>query len=186
MVIVSKVLLLAIVFGIVTTVSFSSAYASSDFFLKIDGINGESNDDKHKGEIDIQSFSWGVSNAGSMASGGGAGAGKASFQDFHFTKTIDKSSPLLFQAMATGEHIKEAKLMVRKAGSTPVEYLTITLSDILVSSISASGNSNDQAPIEELSLNFSKIEMEYQPIDASGKASESSIKASWNLKENVK
>ena len=70
-----------------------SCHAASDYFLKIDGIDGESTDDRHKGEIDIQSFSWGVSNSGSMSSGSGGGAGKASFQDIHFTRQLDKASP---------------------------------------------------------------------------------------------
>ena len=88
-----------------------------DAFLKIDGIDGESTDKFHPGEIEISSFSWGVTQTGSIGSGGGGGAGKASFQDLHFSSSISKASPNLMIACATGEHIKEATLTVRKGGA---------------------------------------------------------------------
>src|SRR2546430_3152894 len=107
--------------------------AAVDFFLKIEGVDGESTDDKHKGEIDIESFSWGVSQSGSHGAGGGGGAGKASFQDLHFHTHVDKSSPKLFLACATGEHFKKAVLTCRKARQEQQEYMKITMSDCLVS-----------------------------------------------------
>src|SRR5438094_711398 len=109
-----------------------------DYFLKIDGISGESTDDKHKGEIEVASFSWGVRQTTARATGG-AGAGKATFQDFQFTKVSDKASPALFQKCATGEHIKQAVLTARKAGETQQEFLKVTLSDLLVSSYQSGG-----------------------------------------------
>jgi type VI secretion system secreted protein Hcp len=147
-----------------------SCHAASDFFLKLEGIDGESVDDRHKGEIEIQSFSWGVSNAGSMASGGG-GAGKATFQDMHFMRRLDKASPKLALACATGQHIPSAVLVCRKSGSDgkPVEYYKITMIDILVTGITAGGSSGgDDMPTESISLNFAKIEWEYLPIGADG------------------
>jgi len=145
--------------------------AASDFFLKIDGIDGESTDDRHKGEIDIQSFSWGMSNSASFSSGGGGGAGKVSLQDFHFTRRIDKASPKLMLACATGNHIPSAVLVCRKAGGTgePVEYYKITMIDILVSSVISGGGSGDVVPVESVSLNFAKIEWEYVPVGADGR-----------------
>src|SRR5258705_10860493 len=107
---------------------------ASDIFAKIGDIKGESIDDKHKDEIDIMSFSWGLSNTGSFASGGGGGAGKAQFQDFHFTTNTNKSSPKLFLACATGEHIKEATITVGKAGRGQQEYIVIKMNDVLISS----------------------------------------------------
>jgi type VI secretion system secreted protein Hcp len=182
----SKVLLLSLLFGIIATMGIGSAYAASaDYFLKIEGVDGESTDDKHKGEIQIESWSWGASNSGSMSMGGGGGAGKATFQDFHFSHKVDKSSPLLFQAMATGEHLKQVVLTVRKSGGEQTEYLTYTFTDALISSWSASGSSSVTLPIEEVSFNFSKIEMEYKPMAAAGTV-EASVKASWDLKSNTK
>jgi type VI secretion system secreted protein Hcp len=182
----SKVLLLSLLFGIIATMGIGSAYAASaDYFLKIEGVDGESTDDKHKGEIQIESWSWGASNSGSMSMGSGGGAGKASFQDFHFVHQVDKSSPMLFQALATGEHLKQVALTVRKSGGEQTTYLTYTFTDVLITSLSASGNSGDPAPTEQISLNFSKIEMEYKPMNAAGTV-DTPIKASWNLKENTR
>jgi len=148
-----------------------SCHAASDFFLKIEGIDGESTDDRHKGEIEIQSFSWGVSNAGSMSSGSGGGAGKASFQDMHFTRRLDKASPKLALACATGQHIPSAVLVCRKSGSDgkPVEYYTITLTDLLISSVATGGSSGGtDLPTESFSLNFAKIEWAYLPVGPDG------------------
>src|SRR5580765_8167047 len=115
-----------------------------DAFLKIEGIDGESTDDKHKGEIEISSFSWGVSNPGSFASGGGGGSGKVSFQDLHFTATTSKASPKLFLFCATGEHFKKATLTCRKAGGesqgSRAEFLYVKMEDVLVSSYSLGSN----------------------------------------------
>ena len=95
---------------------------ASDYLLEIDGIKGESQDKKHKDTIEVQSFSWGASQPGSFASGSGGGAGKASFQDLHFTSTVNKASPLLAKACATGQHIKKAVLFVRKAGGAQEDF----------------------------------------------------------------
>jgi len=89
---------------------------SFDAFLLLDGIKGESNDAKHKGEIDVRSFSWGVAQTGAGHTGMGSGAGKADFQDLQIVKTVDKSTPLLKLACASGKHITKGKLTVRKAG----------------------------------------------------------------------
>ena len=138
-----------------------------DAFLKIDGIEGESTDDKHKGEIDVLSWSWGASNPTTVSSGGGGTAGKVSMQDFHFVSRVNKASPLLFIKCATGEHIKSAVLSVRKAGGQAFEYIKLTLSDCLVSSYMPAGAPDDAAS-EEVSLNFSKIEFSYSPQNADG------------------
>jgi type VI secretion system secreted protein Hcp len=105
-----------------------------DAFLKLDGIKGESADAKHKGEIDILSFSWGVQQTGTSASGGGGGSGKVKFHDLQITKKTDAASPLLMLNCANGAHLKEASLTVRKAGGEQLEYLKIKLTDVLVSS----------------------------------------------------
>src|ERR1700686_5750090 len=142
-----------------------------DAFLKLDGIKGESADAKHKGEIDIMSFSWGVSQTGVSATGGGGGAGKVSFQDIHFTKKTDASSPLLMLNCASGAHIKEGNFVVRKAGGTQLEYLKIKLTDILISGGKDHGSSSGgDIPSESVTINFAKVEYSCQPQGADGKA----------------
>ena len=131
--------------------------AAVDFFLKIEGIDGESADAIHKDWIEISSFSWGETNAGSSAGTGG----KVSIQDFHFVAKLDKASPLLMLACATGQHIQKAQLTCRKNGTNPVEFLTITLEDCLISSFAPSSE-NKTFPTESISLNFQKIEFIYK------------------------
>ena len=142
--------------------------ATVDYFLKIDGIEGESRDDKHKDEIEIESFSWGETQSGSFAVGGGAGAGKVSMQDFYFTMLVNKASPALFLACAQGDHIKNAILTCRKAGKKPVEFLKFTLSNVLISSFQI-GGTGGVVPTDQISLNFAKIEVEYKEQGATGK-----------------
>jgi len=154
-----------------------------DYFLKIDGIPGESPDAKHKDEIQLQSFSWGETQAGTALSGGGMGAGKVQMQDFHFVMNINKASPKLFLACANGEHIKNAILTARKAGKDQQDYMKVTFSDLLVSSFQTSGQSDaNHLPLDQISFNFTKVEMEYkeQAIDGSLKGA---IKAHYNVKE---
>ena len=112
---------------------------ASDIFAKIGDIKGESLDDKHKDEVEVLSWSWGVTNSGTIARGSGGGGGKATFHDFNFTHHIDKASPFLLKACATGEHIKEATITVRKAGKGQQEFLIIKMNDVLITSVSPSG-----------------------------------------------
>lgn len=160
--------------------------ASVDYFLKLDGIDGESADSKHKGDIDLQSWSWGESQAGSHGGGGGGGAGKVSMQDFHFVMSNNKASPKLMLACATGEHIKKAVLICRKAGTEQQEFLKITMSDLLVSSYQTGGSSGGgTAPTDQISLNFAKIEYEYKEQKVDGSLG-GAIKAGYDLKANKK
>ena len=153
-----------------------------DYFLKIEGIEGEATDQKHKGEIDLQSWSWGATNAGSFAFGGGGGAGKVQMQDFHFVMKVNKASPKLFEAVATGLHIKKATLCCRKAGKTQQEYLIVNFADILVSSYQAGGSAGDVIPVDQISLNFADIDMEYKDQKPDGSLG-AAIKKGYNLKE---
>lgn len=160
--------------------------AAVDYFLKIDTIKGESMDDKHKDEIQIESWSFGLTQTGSFGQGGGGGAGKASFQDVHFTSKTNASSPKLFIASATGEHIKSAILTCRKAGGKQEEFLIITLSDILVSSYQTGGHgASGELPMDQFALNFAKIEYAYKVQDAKGGLG-AAIKAGYDLKKSVK
>jgi type VI secretion system secreted protein Hcp len=157
-----------------------------DYFLKIDGIDGESHDSKHKNDIKVESFSFGATQTGTHASGGGGGAGKVSMQDFHFTQKVNKSSPKLALACATGQHIKKAVLTARKAGGTQQEFYTVTFTDLLVSSYQISGSGHgDTVPLDQISLNFAKIEWKYQVQDEKGNVG-SPVIAGYDLKQNKK
>ena len=155
--------------------------AAMDCFLKIDGIQGESKADKHTDEIDIQSFSWGATQSGTFAFGGGGGAGKVSMQDFHFTMLNNKSSPALMLACAQGDHIASAILTCRKAGKDQQEFLKVTMSDCLVSSYQTGGGGTGSIPMDQVSLNFAKIEYEYKEQDAKGGLG-GSVKKTFDLK----
>jgi type VI secretion system secreted protein Hcp len=155
-----------------------------DMFLKLDGIKGESYDDKHKDEIHIESFSWGVTQTGTHGVGGGGGAGKVNVHDISISKNVDKSSPELMLACCNGKHIKEGLITVRKAGEKPLEYLKIKLTDILVSGVQHS--SGGELLAENLSLNFAKFELAYQPQGPDGAAKGGPILAGWDVKTNKK
>ncbi|MBI4877704.1 MAG: type VI secretion system tube protein Hcp [Acidobacteria bacterium] len=157
-----------------------------DYFLKIDNIPGESQDHKHKNEIELLSFSWGETQSGTSAFGGGMGAGKVQMQDFHFVMRTNKAAPKLFAACASGDHIKNAILTCRKAGTEQQEFLKVTFTDILVSSFQTGGSGQgEDIPNDQISLNFSKVEIEYKEQQADGTLM-GPIKHGWDLKTNKK
>ena len=141
---------------------------AASIFARIGTIQGESQDSKHKDEIEVLSWSWGVSQSGTLAHGGGGGAGKASFQDFNFTHHVDKASPVLMGTCATGEHIKDATITLRKAGKGQQEYLIIKMTDVLVTSVSTSGSAEGDAAVEGVALAFAKVDLEYKPQKPDG------------------
>jgi type VI secretion system secreted protein Hcp len=156
-----------------------------DMFLQLDGIKGESKDHKHKGEIDIMSFSWGMSQTGSFGVGGGGGAGKVNVQDLSVMKKVDVASTSLMLACASGKHVPKAILTIRKAGDKPLEYLKITMEDLLISSVQSSGSGGGEIPMESLSLNFNKVKMEYTEQDKTG-AAQKPVLFGWDVKANQK
>jgi type VI secretion system secreted protein Hcp len=154
-----------------------------DYFLKIKGIEGESFDHKHKSEIDVLSFSWGETQTGTHAGGGGGGAGKVSMQDFHFVMKHNKSSPKMMLACANGEHITDALLTCSKAGKDQQEFMKIKFYELLVSSYQTGGSSSgDEIPMDQISLNYAKIEYEYHEQQADGTLG-GPIKAGYDLKQ---
>jgi len=154
---------------------------AGNIFAKIGDIKGESLDDKHKDEVEVLSWSWGVSQSGSVSTGGGGGAGKAIFSDFNFTHHLDKASPSLLKACATGEHIKEATITVRKAGKGQQEFLIIKMSDIIVTGVHPGGNDEASTFAENVGLQFAKVDLEYKPQKSDG-----SLDAGIHFKYDIK
>jgi type VI secretion system secreted protein Hcp len=152
---------------------------ASDIFAKLGDIKGESIDDKHKDEIEVLSWSWGVSNAGEMRGGSGGGEGKASFHDLSFTHKIDKASPVLMQACATGVHLKDATITHRKAGKGQQEFLVIKMSDVIITSVTHSDS--DEGRSESVSMAFAKVDLQYKPQKADG-----SLEAGIHFKYDIK
>jgi type VI secretion system secreted protein Hcp len=152
-------------------------------FARIGTIRGESQDAKHKDEIEVLSWSWGLANSGTIAHGGGGGAGKASFHDLSLTHHVDKASPLLMKACATGEHIKDATIIVRKAGKGQQEYLVITMTDVIVTSVSTSVSAEGEATIEGVTLAFAKVDLEYKPQKPDGSPG-SGLHFAYDIKAN--
>ncbi|MCX7055759.1 MAG: type VI secretion system tube protein Hcp [Betaproteobacteria bacterium] len=151
---------------------------ASDIFLKLEGIKGEATADGHKEEIELLSWSFGVSNAGS-GTGAGAGAGKAHFQDLSFTTHLDASAPPLMQSVATGKHFAKAQLVQRKAGGTQLEYIKIELEEVFITSSHVGGS---DMPTCNYSITFSKIKFEYQPQDEKGAKKGGAIPGTFDLK----
>jgi type VI secretion system secreted protein Hcp len=153
-----------------------------DVFLKLGDIKGESKDSKHEGEIDVLSWSWGVSNASDVRAGSGAGAGKANFGDLSFMHALDKASPNMMKACAMGEHIKEATLTSRKAGKGQQEYLIVKMKEVFVTSVQPSGSS--EHPMESVSINFGHIDLEYKPQKEDGSL-DAGLHFIYDLKKQV-
>lgn len=154
-----------------------------DMFIKIDNIQGESKDGTHKGETDVLAWSWGMSQSGSMHTGGGGGSGKVNVQDLSFTKWLDKGSPDLLKACCKGTHLPKAVLVVRKAGDKPLEYLTITMENVLVASVSTGGSGGQDRLTENVTLNFSKVKVKYIEQTDKG-AGDAKPEMSWDIEAN--
>jgi type VI secretion system secreted protein Hcp len=154
---------------------------ATDVFAKIGNIQGESTDEKHKNEIDVLAWSWGVTQSGSMAYGGAGGTRRASFNDFTFTHHIDKATPQLMNACATGTHIPDATITVRKAGKGQQEYLTIKMTDVLIMSVAMSVAEDATSSAESVTLQFARVDLEYKPQKADG-----SLDAGLHFKYDIK
>ncbi|WP_339427883.1 MULTISPECIES: Hcp family type VI secretion system effector [unclassified Pseudomonas] len=158
-----------------------------DMFLKLGDIKGESRDQGHRDEIDVTEWAWGLSQSGSMHSGTGGGAGKVNIANLNLKKPLDKSSPNLMMACASGKHYAEARLIVRKAGgASPVEYLVITLKQVMVASYSASAEPGGDVLYDNIALNFATVDVSYQPQKADGAKDGGPVKFGWNIRQNVK
>ena len=156
-----------------------------DMFMKIASVEGESKDSAHGKEIDVLAWSWGMSMSGTGHTGGGSGSGKVSVQDLSFTKYVDKSTTKLLLGCANGTHFADAKLVVRKAGENPLEYITITMQDVLITSVSTGGSGGEDRLTENVTLNFSKVKVEYKEQTAKGGGG-GSANMGWDIAANKK
>jgi type VI secretion system secreted protein Hcp len=154
-----------------------------DIFMQIDKVTGESTDSKFKGAIDVVSWSWGLTQSGTTHTGGGSGAGKVNVQDLSFTKFVDSSSPVLLQKCCDGTHFSKATLTMRKAGASPLVYLTLTLQNILISSVSLATAASDDRQTEVVTLNFGQFSYAYTPQKADGSGG-AAITTTWNIPGN--
>lgn len=161
----------------------SVSAAATDMFLKIPGIEGESKDSSHKNEIDVLSWGWEMSQSGTSPTGTGRGGGKANVQDLSLVKYVDKASTDLMMHCCGGKHIPEAKLTVRKAGEKPMEYLIVTMTDVVVTSVSTGGSSNDDRLTENITLNFKSVKVEYQEYDGNGNPKGPPKEFKWSKSE---
>jgi len=155
-----------------------------DMFLKLDGIDGESVDKSHSKEIDILAWSWGMSQSGTFHMGAGGGAGKANFQDISITKYVDKASATLMTKIATGDHVAKARLTVRKAGKTPLEYMIIEMEKVMITSYSTGGSGGEDSLTENITLNFAKVHVKYVPQKEDG-TGEAEVEFKFDISANI-
>lgn len=156
-----------------------------DMFLIITGeIEGESKDKTHTNAIDVLAWSWGLSQSGTFHTGGGGGAGKANFQDISVTKWVDNASAELMKYCANGDHFDSAKLIVRKAGKTPLEYIVIEMEKVMITSVSTGGSGGEEQLTENVSLNFAKVKYSYQKQKDDG-TGEAAKEFPWNIEANA-
>ena len=159
---------------------------SGAMFMEIDGIKGESQFKGHEGQIDIESWSWGLTQPTSTHTGGGGTSGKANVGDLSFVHLVDKSSPNLMQACFLGKHIPSALLTQREAaGDDSVAFLTLKMTDLVISGVNTGAN-GEAKPVESVNLNFAKVEIEYKEQDEKGKPKGGPVKAGFDIKKNVK
>ena len=140
---------------------------ATDIFAKFGDIKGESTDAKHKDEIEVLSFSWGVANSGGLEFGSGGSEGKATFQGLTIVHNIDKATPKLLEACATGTHFKDATITHRKAGKGQQEFLIVKMNDVIITAV-AHGGTTAQPASETVTLAFAKVDFEYKPQKPDG------------------
>lgn len=150
-----------------------------DTHIKFDGVEGESSHKDHKGEVEVLSWTWGVSNA-SQGAGGGSGKGKATPGDLHLTHRYDKASPVLAKFCANGKHFKEAVITSRKAGEGQKDFLKITMKEVFITSVQPSGSAGGDV-VESVSMSYGSIDFAYKPQDEKGGLG-GEVKFGWNVK----
>lgn len=156
-----------------------------DVFLKLGDLKGESVAKDKEDQIEVLAWSWGMSQSGTLHAGTGGGAGKVNVQDLSITKYVDSATPNLVKACCKGEHFDEAVVTCRKAGGTPLDYLVITMTEVMVTAVSTGGSSGEDRFTENVVLNFAKFKESYQPQDSKGAKKGGSIDIEYNIAENA-
>jgi type VI secretion system secreted protein Hcp len=155
-----------------------------DYYLKMDGIKGEAQTKGKENQINVLAWSWGAHQQGTTQFGGGSGAGRVDMGDLQITHPVDASSPLLMQACCSGKHFDSAVLVGRKVGGTALDFLTITLSQVFITSVSLGGShGGDEMPTENVTLSFGSVDYSYQPQGKDGAKAGGAIDMKW---DNVK
>ena len=158
-----------------------------DIHIKIDTIAGQSEIKGFEGQIQVQSFSWNMQQTTSFGSSSGGGAGRVNMGDLTFVHSVDKGTPKLMIACCTGAHLKDAVLTCRKAGGErAIDFLKITLTDVIISSVSPSGSNDGDTPIEAVSLAFAEYKVEYQEQDNKGSKKGGPVIAGFSVQKNTK
>ncbi len=156
--------------------------ASSSYYLKLDGISGESTSATHKNWSDIESFSWGVT---ATSSGPGGSAGKPQFSDFMWTQQLDSSITGLLNNISLGKHIKSAVVdfSTSAGGSKEQTYFKMSFDDILLSSVELAG-SNGALPTVSSAFNYKKVTFDYWLLKPDGTLGAHST-ATYDLSKNT-
>lgn len=159
-----------------------------DFFLKLEGpdVEGESMDSQHTDEIAINSWSWGMTQTGTMHVAKGGGAGKVNVHDISLTKLVDKATPNLMQHCCKGTQFDTATLVCRKASGDggQLEYLTLTMKHVIITSVQSGGSEGDENLFENVNLNFGQYTISYVPQDNDGSALPEVGPIGWNIQTN--
>ena len=162
-----------------------------DMFIRIgekpngNDVKGEAQGKGFENQIDVLSWSWGMTQSGTGHMLGGSGAGKVDVQNLSFTKYIDSATPPLMQSCCNGKHYAEAVLTLQKAGDIPVKYLTIKMTEVIITSVSTGGSGGEDRLTENISLNFAKVVLDYMPQKKDGKEAVA-INMSWDIAKNIK
>jgi type VI secretion system secreted protein Hcp len=158
-----------------------------DAFLKIDGIPGESTDDKHKDWIEIQSFSHKIEQPAqaTASSAGGATAERVNHAQYVITHFLDKASPKIYEACCTGKHIKDVTIELCRSGGDKVKYMDIRMEQVLISKAEPHGSANDEGfPSETVSFSYGKIKWTYTQQKRTDGAGGGNVSSGWDLTAN--
>lgn len=154
-----------------------------DMFLELEGIKGESEDDKKKESCHVLAWSWGMTQSATTHHGTGGGSGKVNVHDISITKHVDKATATLMQFCCKGTHVKKGKLTVRKSGDKPLEYIKVELEDIIVASVSSGGSNGSEILTEHVVLNFRKFKYQYYPQLKDGSGGPA-VEFGWDIAAN--
>lgn len=156
-----------------------------DALLKLGDLKGEAPVEGFEDQIQVLSWNWGMSQTGTTHTGTGGGSGKVNVQDLTITHYVDTASPNIILACCNGKHFEEATLTLRKAGETPLDYVVITLKDIIITSVSMGGAEGDDRTVESFTLNFAEFEYAYQPQDNKGAKKGGAVESQYNIAKGV-